>query len=97
MTTTTTLTEQDVDYLRTLLGELIDAGRKEEAASIARVHAVVCEIVYADILAGDEEDEELAREYEEAMRDLEAGRLIPHEEVVRRLQALHDAEDHLDS
>ena len=92
MTTTTTLTEQDVDFLRSLLQELIDTGRKEEAASIARVHAAVCEIVFADLLALDEDDDELAEALGEAERDYYAGRTIPHEEVVRRLQALDDAQ-----
>lgn len=89
--TTTTLTEQDIEHLQALLMELTEAGRSEEAVSLARVHAVVCSMVYADLFAGDEDDEELAAELEEAERDYEAGRTIPHEEMLRRLQALDDA------
>jgi hypothetical protein len=93
MTTTATVGEYDIEVLRILLQELNAEGRKDEASAVARVHAIICEIVYADLLDPlDENDEELAAALEEAERDFAEGRGIPHEEVLRRLAEIESTE-----
>ncbi len=86
--TTATLTERDIDHLLSLLGELTWAGRTDEATTIARLYTLACSVLYPDLFDDEDEGEELARALEEAERDFEAGRCTPHEDVVRRLQAL---------
>ena len=84
--------EQDLVRLGSLLDELIRAGRTEEAEAVARVYALVQELVLADLFpALDDNDPEFARMMDEAERDIQMGRLIPHDEIVRRLQAPGDA------
>jgi hypothetical protein len=89
--TTATISEADLDVLAGLLDELGRAGRIEEGRAVARAYAALSELLYPE-LGLPENDPELAAMLEQADRDIEAGNLIPHEEVVRRLQALDDAE-----
>ena len=90
--TTTALSERDLEHLWSLLEELDRAGRTEEATAVARAYAVVQELVFPDLMAvPDDDDEEFARSMDAAERDIASGNLIPHDEVVRRLQALGDA------
>ncbi len=91
--TTTTVTWEDIEYLRSLLRELTEAGRKDEAAKVLRIHSIVQSIYMAENFDDEEDDPDFIRQMEEAERDIAEGRLIPHEEVVRRLQALDDATD----
>ena len=83
-TAATTVTEDDIMQLRHLMLELHSAGRIAEAESLARIHADICALFYADWFEGDEENEELARMIAESDAELEAGGGIPHEEVMRR-------------
>ena len=86
------VTEQDLDHLRSLPWELHTAGRIEEAAAVPRAHAVVQEIVSANLFGAlDDDHPEFVRMMDAAERDVAEGRLIPHEEVGRRLRALGDA------
>ncbi|MGH2584550.1 MAG: hypothetical protein ACRDJE_06515 [Dehalococcoidia bacterium] len=88
--TTATISEADLDVLADLLDELGRAGRIEEGRAVARAYAALTEILYPEP-GLPEDDPELAAMLDEAERDFEAGIFIPHEEVVRRLQALDDA------
>ena len=89
--TTTAVSLDDLNHLRRLMFELIEAGRTEELPPLARINATVQEMVCQDLL-GDDEDEDpaLLAALEEADRDFEAGRGIPHAEVVRWLAELGD-------
>ena len=90
--TTTTLSELDLEHMWSLLVELDRAGHTEEARALARAYAVAQEVVYADLLAAlDDDDPEFVRVMDAAERDIAANRLIAHDDVVRRLQALEDA------
>jgi len=87
----TELTFDDLDCLRDLLVELHLAGRTKEVESLQRVHAtveyIVAEAAGLDMGTG-EDDPEFVAAMEEAEADIAAGRLIPHEEVMRKWQAL---------
>jgi predicted transcriptional regulator len=89
--TTATATEQDLDHLMALLDELHAAGRIEEGRSVARAYAALSAEVYPELLELPDDDPELVEMLEEADRDIAAGRLIPHEEVLPHLRALIDA------
>ena len=91
--TTTILSLDDLDRLQGLVVELRRAGRIEEAEAVARAHAVVQEMIYFELfpITDDESDPEFACMMEEAEQAIEQGRLIPHEEVLRRLQASDQA------
>ena len=88
--TTTTVTEDDLHHLRAIMFELLEAGRKDELAALARVHAVIQEIILTEFYEDDDDDPEFAQDMEEAERDFAEGRWIPHEEMVRRLEAFGD-------
>ena len=88
--TMTPVTDQDIDILRALLMELHTAGRTEDAAALVRIHTLVCDVACADGCPEDEDDPEFVLLMEAAERDIAAGRLIPHDDVVRRLQAIDD-------
>jgi hypothetical protein len=87
---TTTFTDEDIDLLRSLMMELHTAGRTRESSMLARAHAIVCEVVYAHLFEGEDDDEEFARDVEEAERDFAAGVWLSHDEVMRRLGTLQD-------
>jgi hypothetical protein len=87
--TALTVSDTDLSHVLALLLELQQAGRTDEAATLARVYSTLQAIVLAEFEI-DDDDPELVRQMEEAERDIAAGRLIPHEEVLRRLQALDD-------
>jgi hypothetical protein len=87
--TALTVSDADLSHVLALLLELQQAGRTDEAATLARVYSTLQAIVLAEFEI-DDDDPELVRQMEEAERDIAAGRLIPHEEVLRRLQALDD-------
>ena len=81
----------DLDRLLAIAQELHDAGRIEEGAALARAFALLSELAGPEISDADDDlDPEFIRDMEEAERDIAAGRLIPHEDVVRRLEALGD-------
>jgi hypothetical protein len=83
------LDQADLDRLVAITHELHDAGRIEEAAALARAFAALSDLSGPEISDADEDlDPEFIREVEEAEKDIAAGRLIPHEDVVRRLAAL---------
>ena len=90
--TTSVVSETDLVHLGVLLDELHSAGRVAEAAAVARVYSVVQGMLIAE-LEGDLDDDapEFVRMMEAAEADIATNRLIPHEDVVRHLQALGDA------
>ena len=58
----------------------------------SRAFVILSEIVGPQVSDADEDlNSEFVRDMEEAERDVAAGRLIPHDEVMRRLQALDHA------
>lgn len=88
---TVAVTVDDLDHLRRVMAELTAAGRTEELAALARIHAAVQNMVCRELFGEpDEDDPELLAALEEADRDFEAGRGIPHADVVRRLAQLGD-------
>lgn len=91
-TSTTELTEHDLDVLVALLEEFHRAGRMKEARAIARMYSAAQGLVYPDLADDLDNDPELARQFEEAEREYAEGRTIPHEEAVRRLRALDNGE-----
>jgi hypothetical protein len=89
--TTGTVTMDDLDHLRRVMGDLTEAGRTEELAALARIHAAVQEMLCRELFDDhNEDDPELRTALEEADRDFAAGRGIAHAEVVRRLAQLGD-------
>ena len=73
------------------MSELTAAGRTEELPALARIHAAVQEMLCQDLFGDDDvDDPDLLAALEEADHDFAAGRGIPHEEVVRRLEQLRD-------
>ena len=87
--TTVAVTVDDLDHLRRVMSGLTGAGRTEELAALARIHAAVQELVCRALFGDpDEDDLELLAALEEADRDFDAGRGIPHADVVRRLAQL---------
>ncbi|MGH2584726.1 MAG: hypothetical protein ACRDJE_07405 [Dehalococcoidia bacterium] len=83
------MSDTDLDHLERVLMELHEAGREEEAAALARLFSVAQGIYIAEHFPDlDDDDPEFVQMMEDAERDIAAGRLIPHGEVVRRLQAL---------
>lgn len=88
--TTATVTIDDLMRLRDVMTELLHAGRTEELEALARVHAAVQGMILDEYFEDDDDDPELLAAIEESERDYEAGRWIPHEEMVRRLEQLND-------
>ena len=89
---TVALTETELNYLMSLVIELDQAGRREEAAAVARAFAALNEIAWSDLSDDDADlDPEFVRDMEEAEQDIVAGRLLPHGDVMHRLHALRDA------
>lgn len=91
MTTTVAVGDAERETLLALMGELVRDGRHREATALAKVYTAVCAMLNPELL-DDDDDEELAAAIEEAERDFAEGRWIPHEEVMRRLAELDDAE-----
>ncbi len=85
------VSEADLELLWTLLEELGRAGLIEEGRALARAYAALQEIVYAELLDVPDDDPGLVAMVESAEQDVTEGRLIPHDEVLRRFQALSDA------
>lgn len=86
-----TITSDDLDRLRDLFDEMLDAGREREAESITHAYFTLLDLLYPDPTNGlPDDDPELAEMLDAAERDIESGNLIPHEEVLRRLKALDD-------
>lgn len=85
--------EDDMYRLRDLMIEFAGAGRMDDAHLMARLHAIVTGILYPYEVEEAEADEEFVRSFEQAERDIAEGRLIPHEEVMRRLGTLDHVRD----
>lgn len=91
-TTTSALSGEDVFRLQDLMLEFHHSGRDADAHLLARVHAVVHGVVFAEELTEPEDDPDLMQALEEADDDWEQGRTIPHEGVKQRLlESLRDA------
>ena len=84
-------TEADMYRLRELIAEFDAAGRTDDAGVLARAHALASGVLYADMFAEIETAPDLLTALEEADRDYEEGRTIPHEEVMRSLRAHNHA------
>lgn len=84
-------TEQDLIHLQSLLIELHNAGREDEAQSVARAYSVLQASVHGEDFEGDEDDPEFVESMRQADEDVKAGRLKPHDEVAHRLLAPDDA------
>ena len=80
----------DLSHILSLLLDFQDAGRTGESAALARVYSTLQVIALTEFEL-DDDDPELMRQMEEAERDIAEDRLIPHDEVLRRLRALDDA------
>ena len=87
--TTLAVSATDLSHVLSLLLEFQEAGRTDEAAALARVYSTLQAIALAEFDV-DDDDPEFVHQMEEAERDIAEGRLIPHDEVLRRLQALDD-------
>jgi len=89
----TELTFDDLDCLGELMMELHEAGRTEEAHSLARIYStiqgIVAEAEGLDMGTG-EDDPEFVAAMERAERDYADGRWLAHDDVMRRLRALDD-------
>jgi predicted transcriptional regulator len=89
--TATALTDTELEHLVSLAAELDRAGRADEAAAVARAYVALIEMVVPDVSDRDADlDAEFVRDMEEAEREIAAGRLVPHDEVIRRLPFLRD-------
>lgn len=89
--TTETVNDADLDLLLTLLEELTNAGRIEEGRSVARAYTALMTMLYPELTEVPENDPEFIASMEAAERDFAEGRWIPHDEVIKRLQALDNA------
>ncbi len=90
--TTVAFHESELNHLLSLALELHEAGRLEGGAAVARAFVLLREMIQPERSDADADlDPEFIRDMEEAEEDIAAGRLIPHEDVMRRLQALDDA------
>lgn len=90
--TMTALTDVEMDHLVALAKEFDQAGKTNEAAALVRAYLVLTERAGPVLSDRDEElGPQFIRDMEEAERNVAAGRLIPHEDVMRRLLALDDA------
>jgi signal transduction histidine kinase len=89
--TTQTITDADLDRMQNLIHELIQAGRMDEAESMVRALMALQQLLYPELMPGlPEDDPELIEMLEEAERDIRAGNVIPHEQVLPKLRALAD-------
>jgi hypothetical protein len=88
----TDISDRDLERLESVADELHRAGRNDEAETLLRAYLLLEELVYAsDLIPPDEDnDPEFNDAMEAAERDIQTGRLIPHDEVERRLWALDD-------
>jgi hypothetical protein len=92
MTTALSVTYDDLDRLGDLMVALHEAGRVEEANTIAQAYSVVQSLFFAEHYPWLDEydDPEFARQVEVSDRDYEEGRWSTHEEVMRRFHARTD-------
>lgn len=89
MTTTTTVSFEDLERLQHAMLALHEAGRMAEARELEPLHAKLSGILCAELSGGDnpDDDPEFMAQVEQAERDIAAGRVTAHEDVIRRLMA----------
>jgi hypothetical protein len=95
VTTATGVTFDDLSRLGDLMMALHEAGHIDEANKVAEAYTALQGVFIAEHFPwlDDDDDPEFLRQMEEAEQDIAAGRLIPHDEVMRKLRALDDGQD----